>query len=324
MRKLDMYTATDLADLTLVREGETKLGQKMASISSLNELTNHPAKFVLIGLPEDIGVRANGGQPGAAGTWAPTLKAFCNVQSTQKLSGEEILILGHLDFADEIEATRFADAEALRNAVQKIDLAVHEVLKTVFSAGKVPIVIGGGHNNAYPILKALAEVHKKGINALNIDAHADFRALEGRHSGNGFSYAFADGYLNKYAVWGLHENYNSQYIIDQLSAHPDRINFAFLEDFLAQRTDAEQAFFKAMNFTSGICGLEIDLDSIAGVSASATSPSGFSVEQIRSAIYQTKTYPMAYLHICEGIAENQATLPKLISFLISDFIKAQS
>lgn len=324
MHKLDIYTAADLAELTLLRAGETKLGQKMQTISALDELVQHPAKFVLIGLPEDVGIRANAGQPGAAATWAPALKAFCNVQSTEKLSGDEILVLGHLDFTEEMMLAERADLQQLRELVKSIDTAVSDLLSKIFAAGKTPILIGGGHNNAYPILKALSQTHQQAVNALNIDAHADFRALEGRHSGNGFSYAFAEGLLHKYAIWGLHENYNSQYILNQLNAHPDRISYTFFEDFLTLKTDPGSAFERAMQFVQGIYGLELDLDSIAGVSASAATPSGFTLEHIRSVIYQTRAFKPAYLHICEGQAKNQPLLPKLISFLISDFIKAQS
>jgi arginase family enzyme len=32
------------------------------------------------------------------------------------------------------------------------------------------------------------------VNAINFDAHSDFRILEGRHSGNGFSYAYEEGF----------------------------------------------------------------------------------------------------------------------------------
>jgi formiminoglutamase len=35
------------------------------------------------------------------------------------------------------------------------------------------------------------------VNAINFDAHSDFRILEGRHSGNGFSYAYEEGFLKK-------------------------------------------------------------------------------------------------------------------------------
>ena len=46
------------------------------------------------------------------------------------------------------------------------------------------------------------------VAAVNLDPHADFRATEGRHSGNGFSYAYMDGALGFYHVVGLHPGKN--------------------------------------------------------------------------------------------------------------------
>jgi formiminoglutamase len=63
---------------------------------------------------------------------------------------------------------------------------------------------------------------------------------------------------------------------------------------------------------------------MAHVAASASSPTGFTVEQVRSFIYQTKQTKLGYLHICEGIANAENLVAKLIGYLVSDFIKAQS
>ena len=98
----------------------------------------------------------------------------------------------------------------------------------------------------------------------------------------------------------------------------------YFEDFLIGKTTPEKAFENVLVFTRGLCGLEVDLDSIAGISASAASPTGFTAEQIRSFIYQTKGTKLGYLHICEGIANSENLVAKLIGYLVSDFIKAQS
>jgi formiminoglutamase len=47
------------------------------------------------------------------------------------------------------------------------------------------------------------------VNAINFDAHSTF-ILEGRHSGNGFSYAYEEGFLKNILFFGLHENYTSK------------------------------------------------------------------------------------------------------------------
>jgi formiminoglutamase len=72
---------------------------------------------------------------------------------------------------------------------------------------KNPII--GGHNNSYGNIKGTALAKGKPVNAINFDAHSDFRILEGRHSGNGFSYAYEEGFLKKF-YFGLHENYTSK------------------------------------------------------------------------------------------------------------------
>jgi formiminoglutamase len=65
---------------TKTRSGETKLGEKIQAISNekkwQDELKKSPAKFVLIGIPEDIGVRANFGVGGTQTAWKSFLQFF--------------------------------------------------------------------------------------------------------------------------------------------------------------------------------------------------------------------------------------------------------
>src|SRR5690606_2564127 len=115
-------------------------------------------------------------------------------------------------FTKLMERTAGLDAEELRSHVGYIDETVYPLINKIAAAGKIPIVVGGGHNNCFPIIKGISLVTDKPINSINLDAHSDFRQMEGRHSGNGFRYAHREGYLEKYAAIGLHENYNAQEI----------------------------------------------------------------------------------------------------------------
>lgn len=334
MEKLVNYTEEQILSLVSVREGETKLGERVLTISDPASLASTSCKFVLIGLPEDIGVKANFGMPGTRSVWEDALKALLNIQSTTRFTGEELAILGHLDFQDKLERAKSLnplntrEMDALRGLVGEIDDEVESVLRKIFAAGKIPIVVGGGHNNSYPIIKAFSRSFNRPVNAINLDAHSDFRIMEGRHSGNGFRYAFEENFLNKYAMVGLHENYNSREIIEELKSRPDHFLYAFFEDFIRETTNHSRAFLKAMNFTDGLCGLEIDLDSIAGVLSSAMSPCGFHLQQVRDMIAQTTIRQLFYLHIAEGASrlddgQESKQTGKLIACLISDFIKAQ-
>jgi formiminoglutamase len=182
-------------------------------------------------------------------------------------------------------------------------------------------VIGGGHNNAYPIIKGTSRAKKQAINVFNIDAHADLRDLEGRHSGNGFAYALKDNYLNKYLMYGLHQNYNNEAILNQIEAGP-KLKAVFFDDVL-KGSDHNNLLLEL----DSIVGLEIDLDCIENVLSSAETPSGFAVNDVRKLIL-TAEKKFSYLHISEGATRMldgrvSKLTSKLIAYLVSDFIKAQ-
>ena len=184
-------------------------------------------------IPEDFGVKANYGIGGADTAWLSFLNSFLNIQSNDYLNGENTLLLGHFDFGDIkflIENNAYNEEEkinAYRHALNIIDEEVEDLLKVIASCKKIPIIIGGGHNNAYPIIKGVAKgLHKADIiplsqiNCINLDAHADYNVAEGRHSGNPFRYAEEDGYLGKYCMIGLHESYITQNVLMDIHNNP--------------------------------------------------------------------------------------------------------
>lgn len=318
MDNLKIYARYDIDRLVIHREGETKLGEKVAVLTSWQDLPDTRAKFVLLGIPEDIGVRANSGIAGAASVWRPALTAFLNIQNNRFLNGEEVLVLGHFEIDEPLDSS----IKALRDKVAEIDNLVYPIIEKLIAAGKIPIVIGGGHNNAYPIIKGTSLASKTPIDVLNIDAHADLRGMEGRHSGNGFSYALKENYLGHYFMYGLHQNYNNEAILSQIDHNP-KLNAVFFEDILTGRD--YNGLLDALRSTTG---LEIDLDCIENILSSAETPSGFAVNAIRKLIL-THARKFSYLHICEGATRmldgrvNRLT-SKLIAYLVSDFVKAHA
>lgn len=336
----------DVLSLTRVRPYETKIGERLQAAPGGQDpedfLRQSDARFVLLGIPEDIGVRANLGQAGADTGWLAFLQSFLNMQSNDFLDGHEMMLLGHFDFGDIqflIDHTARGEEEKLlayRHAVNAIDEEVEQMIKLITSLGKTPVVIGGGHNNAYPIIKGAAKGwHKQGalpaahLQCINLDAHADFRTTEGRHSGNPFRYAMDDGYLNRYCVLGMHENYVPQNVWHDI-LEEGRIDCITFEDiFLYEKRTFLQAIAHAVEFTAGgLTGLELDLDAVAGALSSATSPSGITAQHARQFVHfaASQTAP-AYLHICEGacrMADGRVDMGtgKLIAYLVADFLKA--
>lgn len=322
MEGLNLYSSAAILALTNLREGEVKLGQKVQSVNAIDEIAGSTAQFVLVGIPEDIGIRANYGIGGAASTWEPTLKALLNIQSTPFFNGDELLILGHFTFTEpSTESVR-----ELQQKVEEIDALVYPVIQKIIASGKTPIVIGGGHNNAYPIIKGTSLALKTPIDVINIDAHADLRPTSGRHSGNGFSYAIKDGFLTRYGIFGLHQNYNNNAILETIAAN-QHIYPVFFDDLLK----SDQPFFSAwtslLKKTGTTTGLELDMDCIENVLSSAMTPSGFSLNEIRKLIL-TSSKKLSYLHLCEAAValidgRRCQTTPKTLTYLISDFIKSQ-
>lgn len=321
MDSLKIYTSNDILPLINQREGEIKLGEKVRLVNSLKVLHQSPAKFVLFGIPEDIGVRANLGTGGTQTAWIPALKALLNVQSNPFLSGEELLVLGSLEIAESEDPS----LNGLRNKVMAIDHLVYPIIALIISANKIPIVIGGGHNNALGIIWGASLAHKAKMNIVNIDAHSDLRKMEGRHSGNGFTYALEKGYLNQYRIFGLQQNYVHANLPNFIKNN-STIRAFYYEDLLKSKTTIPKNWATFIKDLSEPCGLEIDLDSIANVLSSASSPSGFSLNDIR-AIVLSRTKKFSYLHLCEGAIEladgrHDLTTGQTIAFLISDFIKS--
>ena len=60
-------------------------------------------RFAIVGVPEDIGVRANLGRAGARDGWAAFLPAFAAMQSNASLRGEGIAVLGQVAVDDIME-----------------------------------------------------------------------------------------------------------------------------------------------------------------------------------------------------------------------------
>jgi len=342
------YSKQDILPLVKLRRFETKLGERVHLLTDPNEVAESikglATKYVVFGIPEDIGVQANYGIGGTSTAWISFLQSFLNIQSNDFLTGEEIAVIGHFDFGD-IQYLIDKNAhhteekvEAYRHAVSAIDDEVETLTKAIVAAGKIAIAIGGGHNNSYPLIKGSAKGLQQAqqipipqINCINLDAHTDFRPSEGRHSGNGFRYAEEDGFLQKYCVIGVHENYLPQNVWLDIVNNPF-LDFISYEDiFIQEKRNFVQAVADAIDFTDdNFTAIELDLDCIENVLSSASSPSGIRSMHARQYVNlcAAQSKP-CYLHICEGATRlsdgrTSESTGKLISYLVSDFVKGRS
>jgi formiminoglutamase len=341
MQNFKFYDKKDILFFTNLRKFETKLGEVVDFVTDTNkwkaEIENSAADFVLFGIAEDIGVLANLGSGGTNTCWNPFLNSFLNTQSNDFLEGTEILLLGHFEFENEKNAiiknstTKEERVDAFRHYVNEIDEQVANLVKIITSMGKFPIAIGGGHNNAYGMLKGAAKgLHKINaiplaqLNCINVDAHTDYRPTEGRHSGNAFRYAEEDGFLVKYCTIGVQENYIQQNVWNDIVNNPFTDLITYEDIFIHEKRNFIQAVAHATSFTDdSFVGIELDLDSIENTATSAVTPCGITALDARRYLnFVAHDAKCAYLHICEGKVNGTETTGKLISYLVSDFVKS--
>ena len=342
MNNLIRFKQSDLAKITNFRNGEVKFGEKMTIIPVDDDvtefITNSESKYVLVGIPEDVGIRANLGRAGAHTAWDSAIECIANIQHNRFCKGSSIIVLGQVDVSQEMEEAKKLDQnnpeerKQLFKIVEQIDKEVSHIIFSIVKIGKIPIIIGGGHNNAYGNIKGTALAKGKAINVINFDAHSDFRILEGRHSGNGFSYTYEEGFLKKYFIFGLHESYTSKSVLDTIKNLEDRIRYNTYDEIkIRNQKNFAQEMYQSLEFIKNDSyGIEIDLDAIPNIASSAMTMSGFSVEELRQFIYFFgKNQNASYLHICEGAPslgeeKNNHLIGKLIGYLITDFIKGNS
>lgn len=341
MENFEYFNTASLSDHLILRKDETKIGEKIKypaneSVNITDFINETKASFIIFGIKEFIGIKANFGRVGTTHSWDVFLASFLNIQNNKYLKGSNVAIIGCLDYSvydDELarlNPDNSTDLQRLYEIVSEIDKDVTYVNTLIHRSGKKAIVIGGGHNNAYGNIKGLALAKGSSVNVVNFDAHTDFRLVEGRHSGNGFSYAFNEGFLDTYCVFGAHENYLNKHIIHQFKHNPEKLKLYTFEEI---KVRFEKDFFTSINNINKLIknkpyGIEIDVDAIENVSSSAMSSSGFSVTETRQFVNLTANSTNAsYLHICEGSVSLGTTpanmLGKLLTYLVTDFIKVQ-
>ena len=301
-----------LNTLFAVREGEVRLGQRVR-LPAPDGTFPEGVRVAVLGVPEDFGVRANLGRPGARRAWRAFLPRFLAMQSNRFLDGAEVAIAGTVDVRDLRKATRGLDAtiggpraraEALarlRAATAELDARVAATIGAIRRSGAVPIVVGGGHNNAYGILSGCAQAAGRPMACVNVDLHADLRPREGRHSGNAFSYARHDGHLSRYAVLGMSEASATGAIVDAIESDSGTLAVTFESMLRGACTPSSMAAAGAAHVAGMPCTLELDVDAVAQAPASAAAASGFSAAEFRAIAMQVASaVDLHAVHVAEA------------------------
>jgi hypothetical protein len=143
MENIILLSQNELAKITNHRSGEIKFGEKIITIPKdtdiIEFITNSEAKFVLFGIPEDIGVKANLGRVGAASAYESALSSLANIQHFESFLLLVFFILGflgilnHAMWRDELNGWLIArDSASLTDFWNNIRYEGHPILWYAF------------------------------------------------------------------------------------------------------------------------------------------------------------------------------------------------
>lgn len=302
-----------------VRAGETRLGETIKYRNDSNDWQS--CKFHILGVKESVGPQLNIGRPGAEYAFDAFISRFLNTQANEFIEDASICLHGFIA-VNEFETTN-------EQLVIELDDWIADWTQQVIKVGGMPILVGGGHNNAYPLIKGSSLAKGQKINVVNLDPHADVRDTSNRHSGNSFSTAFQNNFLDKYSVLGLHEAYNNQFILDSLRKMKAYTSFfeSWIDEPLLFEENVNQVFNDFSNSSTSF-GLELDMDAIEYMPSSAFTPTGITITQARKYIRKmAKSKNVCYLNLTEAAPTNeqeQMIVGKTLSYLVLDFIKVNS
>lgn len=147
-------------------------------VYDVQALPEAPLMIAILGVPQDIGVERNGGRVGSAAAPSAIRRALTKLTPTAFLPA---LRNGSLALCD------LGDIDTAGKTLEQIHDEHHDIVAQLVKRGIVPIIIGGGHDCAWPTVRALSSVGTP-FGVINIDAHTDVRPLkDGRsHSGSPF------------------------------------------------------------------------------------------------------------------------------------------
>ncbi|MFN3560548.1 MAG: formimidoylglutamase [Chloroherpetonaceae bacterium] len=225
------------------------------------------AKFVILGVPQDEGVKRNKGREGARHAPDDIRRAFYKLPIPNTISEGDVFDIGNT---------------LVQGSLEQIHERHCQVIEQLLRDEKIVIVFGGGNDISYPDCKALKQVFSE-VMAFNIDAHFDVRADTPCNSGTPYRQLLEENLLSPEYFFEIGSQpfansaaYQTYLIEKGVAIHPLESIRRYgidqrLEDIIRHFT-APRAIFWG-----------IDMDSVRASDApgvSAPSPIGFSAEEI--------------------------------------------
>jgi len=225
----------------------------------------------------DIGVRRNGGRNGTR--FAPT--ALLN--NFKKMNFHLPAASPFKEFKLNSQSDEIIDFELAQDSNSK------EFKQALIKEQPTNLIhLGGGHDHAYVLLKAINEINKyKNILIINIDAHCDTRVDTSRHSGTPFrDFDKLSQKPSHIIQYGIHLFANGKSTLAKLNNVSEK--HIYMSDDISHNI-LESIPFEITDDTFIYFSLDCDaLESSVMEAVSAVNHHGLSVAKVRNLIDETK------------------------------------
>ncbi len=208
-------------------------------------------QVALLGLPDDLGVRLNGGRPGAAG--GP--RAFREALARYGAGAP-----GSIQWPQIYDAGDVVPGSSLTETHTRVTRAAERLLEL----GLLPVGVGGGHDLTFPLVRALAQRKQEPLTGIYLDAHLDVREEDG--SGMPFRRLVEECGVRALHVRGLDPFSNSREHLNWFRSHGGRTS----------------GFGAADEWPDGPLFVSLDLDVLdqsVAPGVSAGNPAGWRVQE---------------------------------------------
>lgn len=254
------------------RPADPRLGERVLhhreEISRLSSSTGET--FVIAGFPDDRGVRINLGRPGAA-KGPDSIRKFLYRFPTHATKR----VFHYVDQGNLI----------LRPSIRDTHGIAQTEVRALHDKGWTPIILGGGHDYAFPTFAGAASSSKKIWGLINVDPHLDLRPDDQSepNSGTAFRRCIESGLLaaNHLVEFGVRRNRNSE--AHWTFAEESRVRLVPWEGM--RSTEAAVAAFKrtldGLDHSCDQIGLSLDMDSCFEAEGTSAAPVlGFSADAL--------------------------------------------
>jgi formiminoglutamase len=175
---MNRLPGTQPADATLFYSRKAADDARLGERVRIRAADYKRAQVVILGCPQDEGVRRNRGRPGAALAPAAIRRALYRMS---------------VDGLDDLAIFDAGDVKP-RRKLEDTHVAHERAVARLLADGKRVVVLGGGNDISYPDCVALAK-SAGGVLAFNIDAHFDVRPGAVRNSGTPYRQLLEEGVL---------------------------------------------------------------------------------------------------------------------------------